>query len=420
MLQELSPSQQRAVRKIGFSGKIWRCLERSERKPIVLTSLPFAELRPLLDMARQTMALADDTVIEQILKLNASALQVASEPNGDIAESGIVGLLPLNESGHRAILEGRFSGASPDPNWIVAQGEQPSAIYVWLIYMPGAFGKLLSAFAAALDPYLSEPVPIFSRAVNAHSSRLQATSGFVPARTLYADCAEDLLVVLPESSMDSQQKAEALPTEEVTRSPATEVAIARSVEDIFKVFSVRSATYLAEQFCLYSEEFDGNDFCATHFLGTIDNDAAGCVRLRFFADFAKLERLAVRAEYRQSRLAYQLVRSALNHCRMKGYRRVLGHSRLDLVRFWRVFGFKPISGRPPFSFANVQYVEIELELDAHVGSIAFDVDPMVVIRPEGAWDVPGPFDIGASSFDVRRKQLLAERTRTIRRQAIVD
>ena len=206
---------------------------------------------------------------------------------------------------------------------------------------------------------------------------------------------------------------------EVPRRPVLDVRIARSVEDIFQVFSVRSATYIAEQFCLYGEEFDGNDFCSTQFLGTVDGDAAGCLRLRFFDGFAKLERLAVRAEYRQSRLAYQLVRAAITHCQKKGYRKVLGHSRLDLVRFWRVFGFKPIESRPGFSFANVKYTEILLDLDADPTAVTIDADPMVVIRPEGAWDRPGPFDLSASALDPRRKQLLAERTRTIRRQDIV-
>ena len=407
MRHERSANHNKGVRQIGFSEKIWRCLERSERKSLVLKSGTYAELLPILDEARQFLQLADGSVIRDILGKNPKALQIASDDQSAQLGEGIVALLPLNEAGLSAIVNGTFNGAKAKPEWIVGEGEQPSAVYVWLVHMPGSFGRLLSAFATALEPYLREPVPIFTRPVNDHAVRLQTTSGFLMARDFYPDCAPDLRVALPEKQIS------------VCRTPQSEVTIARSIEDIFQVFSVRSATYIAEQFCLYSEEFDGNDFCATQFLGKVDGDAAGCVRLRFFNGFAKLERLAVRAEYRQSRLAYQLVRAALDHCRKKGYRRVIGHSRLDLVRFWRVFGFKIVESRPPFSFANVQYVELLLDMAPDEGAICIDADPMVIIRPEGAWDRPGPFDISMSALDPRRKKLLAERTRTIRKQDIV-
>lgn len=407
MLHERSASHNKGVRQIGFSEKIWRCLERSERNSLVLKSGTYDEMVPILNEARKFIKLADGSVISAILDKFPKALQIASDNQSDLHGEGIVALLPLNELGLAAIIDGSFLGAKAKPEWIIEPGEQPSAVYVWLVHMPGSFGRLLGAFATALEPYLREPVPIFTRPVNDHAVRLQRTSGFLMARDFYPDCPPDLRVALPERPIEAR------------KAPKLEVAIARSIEEIFQVFSVRSATYIAEQFCLYSEEFDGNDFCATQLLGKVDGDAAGCVRLRFFDGFAKLERLAVRAEYRQSRLAFQLVRAAINHCRKKGYRKVLGHSRLDLVRFWRVFGFKVIESRPPFSFANVQYVEIMLDMEADHDAISVNADPMVIIRPEGAWDRPGPFDLSASALDPRRKKLLAERTRTIRRQNIV-
>jgi predicted GNAT family N-acyltransferase len=407
MIQNQTLQKNVAVRKIGFSEKIWRCLDRSEQKDIVLRTGRPGEIASILDQARLTMDLAPQESVELVLRHLPASVSVAEDRSRTGAAKGLTALLPLNQKGLDALLSNRFSGPYPDPDWLAKVGERPEAIYVWLIYMPGSFGRLLSAFASALEPYLETPVPIFSRATNPHSARLQKTSGFLPAREYFPNCAEGLLVVFPERTLPSR-----LPVK-------TEVKLARTIEEIFQVFSVRSATYIAEQFCLYGEEFDGNDFCATHFLGMIDGDAAGCVRLRFFNGFAKLERLAVRAEYRQSKLAYQLVRAALEHCRKKGYTKVLGHSRLDLVRFWRVFGFKPVESRPTFSFANVQYTEILLEQDAALDQIHHQVDPMIVIRPEGAWDRPGPFDHSTSALDPRRKELLASRTRTVRHQNIV-
>ena len=50
------------------------------------------------------------------------------------------------------------------------------------------------------------------------------------------------------------------------------VTVARSMEDIMRVMSIRSAVYVAEQRCPHDEEFDGNDFSATHLLGYVGDE----------------------------------------------------------------------------------------------------------------------------------------------------
>jgi predicted GNAT family N-acyltransferase len=407
MFQTQADNGESNFRKMGFSDKVWRCLKRAELVDVTLGSTDKQAMSRLLRKARSTIDIADNAVIERLLAKNRHIIQfVEPSLNGELPE-GLLAILPLNDVGYDILVDGHFDGRAPLVEWICAPGEQPAALYIWLVFMPLTFGRLLAAIANAIDPMVDEPCPMFSRATNDHSAKLHRSAGFKGANEFFPNCKDDLLVTFPEAPLSKPSPLR------------TEIAVARTVEDIFKVFSVRSATYLAEQFCLYREEFDGNDFCATHFLGTVNGDAAGCVRLRFFDGFAKLERLAVRTEYRQSRLAYQLVRAALNHCSQKGYTRVIGHSRLDLVRFWRVFGFKPVASRPTFSFANVQYVEILREQAPDANSIRFDVDPMIIIRPEGAWNVLGPFEQPPQPMDKQRKRLLVENTRTIRRQTII-
>lgn len=406
MLQEMTIPSRTGVRRLGFSAKIWHCLERSDRQRFQLHCPSDEELSRMLSVARQTMNLAPDEVIKAMRVANPDTIRIASLPGSAPETRGIVALLPLSAEGARAIISNTFSSVAPRREWISPQGAQPEAIYVWLIYMPGSFGRMLTAFADALETFLARPVPVFSKAVSEHSRRLQLTSGYIDAKTVYPGCASDLLVVLPE-------------LQEPAPKPKMEVAVARTIEEIFQVFSVRSATYIAEQFCLYSEEFDGNDFCSTHWLGKIDGDAAGCIRARFFGEFAKIERLAVRAEYRNSRLAYQLVRTAIEHCRKKGYRTLYGHSRLDLQRFWQVFGFKPIEDRPELSFANVKYVEMRLDLPPANDVVSLSSHPMHILRPEGAWDRPGPFEAMPTADNSLRQELMAQRTRTVRRAAIV-
>jgi predicted GNAT family N-acyltransferase len=167
------------------------------------------------------------------------------------------------------------------------------------------------------------------------------------------------------------------------------VTVARTIDDVLRVFSVRSAVYCAEQHCPHEEEFDGNDFSATHLLGYIGHEPAGCVRIRCFADFAKIERVAIRSEFRKSRLAYRLIRAAIELCRTKGYRRVYGQPRVDLLRFYSHFGFRLLEGGKTFCFSDVDYAEVVLDLERASNALAIGRDPYLLIRPEGRWHMPG-------------------------------
>ncbi|MGL6043828.1 MAG: GNAT family N-acetyltransferase, partial [Sandaracinobacteroides sp.] len=166
-------------------------------------------------------------------------------------------------------------------------------------------------------------------------------------------------------------------------------------EDFMKIVSVRSIVYIAEQQCPYSEEFDGNDFCAMHLLGFLDGEAVACLRIRFFGDFAKIERLAVRPEARRSSIAFRIVRHAIRVIAQKGYTRIYGHAQEGLEPFWERFGSRPISSPSSFTFSGHRYTEMLLEIARDAESIQLGIDPLVLNRPEGAWDVPGVLERGS-------------------------
>lgn len=174
-----------------------------------------------------------------------------------------------------------------------------------------------------------------------------------------------------------------------------EIKVARDLADIMKIVALRSAVYLADQSCPYEEEFDGNDFCGLHLIGCVDGEPAACLRARFFADFAKLERLAVRREFRRSSLAFDMVRAGIELCRKKGYRRIYGHAQDRLVPFWRRFGAKPMAPRRELVFSDFSYTEMLLETEPHPDAIDLDADPYLLIRPEGEWHAPGVLDRSA-------------------------
>jgi predicted GNAT family N-acyltransferase len=162
-----------------------------------------------------------------------------------------------------------------------------------------------------------------------------------------------------------------------------------------RVIAIRGAVYMGEQRCPFEEEFDGNDFSATHLICHKDGEPVGCMRIRYFADFAKLERLAVRNESRHAGLAGRIVDTAIELCRKKGYRVLYAHAQARLLGFWEQRGFKCAPGRK-FVFSDFDYVEVKLETEKHPQSITLNDDPYVLIRPEGRWDTPGVLEKSTS------------------------
>jgi predicted GNAT family N-acyltransferase len=392
---------QTRFRNIAFSPKVDRCVAYSEKLNLALFKADWSVVKPLVDRLRSTMTLARNETILSVVSRNPDILRILRSNENKHEILGFLAYLPLNEFGAEALANGNFDGFCPDPDWIAPVGEPPAAVYLWLVYMPSNFGRSIAAITRLYDEIAPNGCPLFSRSINDHSQRLSRAMGFTDAITYFPGCKPELLVIFSQDNFN------------IKSGKNIKTRIARNFEEICQVISIQSATYIAEQYCYYSEEFDGNDFCATHIVGYINDDPAGCVRLRFFESFAKIERLAVRSDYRNSRLAFILARQAINHCRKKGYTKLYGHARLDLIPFWKIFGFCRRSDRPDFSFANIKYAELELNCAPLQDAITLDDDPMRLIRPEGDWDHPGPLDRSESENDPFRKAMIASRIRTV-------
>lgn len=346
--------------------------------------------------ASAELTLANEAAIRRMLQKNSRLVHIIRNRDGGPA-IGLFACLPLNEFGAASIANGQFDGANPDPAWIVRDGEPAVAIYEWLFFGPGLYLKTLPAIGQLYRSFSAENCPIFSRGSTDISARILVKLGYLDASTVYPNAQKGFAVVLPRSN-DAWRT--------MLKGKRTEIRQVRSFEELAHVISIRSATYLAEQFPLYSEEFDGNDFCATHLVGYIDGDPAGAVRMRYFGDFAKVERLAVKLEYRKSRLAFQLVKAAVAHVRRKGFTRVYGHASSEIAPFWKLMGASEMENRKPFRFANIEYHEMGAELEPDPLAIRYGAAPMVTIRPEGLWDEPGALDWSNILSDPMRAELM--------------
>ena len=177
-----------------------------------------------------------------------------------------------------------------------------------------------------------------------------------------------------------------------------EVSVCRTLDDIQKALAVRALVYLGEQDCPYDEEYDGNDYAgATHLLLRRNGEPIGALRIRWFADFAKTERVCVRREFRRGRATLMLIQAAKRLAERKNYRKLLGYGQVRLIPFWnQYFNAQILPGRERFAVSDHDYVEMLVHAQPPADAITLKTDPMVILRPEGAWDEPGPLDRSAA------------------------
>ena len=176
-----------------------------------------------------------------------------------------------------------------------------------------------------------------------------------------------------------------------SRDPHYHVSVAHTLDDLMQVMAVRAIVYMGEQACPYDEEYDGNDFAgATQLILRCGDEPVGVARVRWFAEFAKLERLAIRPDHRGVPRLLLLAKAAIGLAERKGYRRLMGHADRRIIPFWsRYFGGRRREGRPEVVFSHHGYTELEFTLNPPPNAIGIDSDPMVLLRPEGDWDRPG-------------------------------
>ena len=169
-----------------------------------------------------------------------------------------------------------------------------------------------------------------------------------------------------------------------------QIKVVQNEEERLKAFIVRSIVYIHEQNCPYDEEFDLNDFSATQILGHINGEPVLTVRIRYFGTFAKLERLAIRPQYRGSGYGHKLLKFMLELCREKGFTNFYLHAQERLQPFYEGYGFKRTGN--PFAFSDHGYIEMSASLAPAGSGILIDADPMIMNRPEGAWGLAGPIE----------------------------
>jgi predicted GNAT family N-acyltransferase len=351
------------------------------------------QIAALMDRARKTIpTLTSAEVVQRVASYNpdcfwAIAHRDRYNVNAPVGE-GYVAFLPLTKQGLSQLLDGTLDRRNPPLSVISAQHEKPAGIYVWHVYAPGKLAAGVPLIVQKMWNLQCQDVDIYSWSINSEAARFVEGMGLRLAPKLAGSTAPQFHLFRRSRPRHQEATLCAMPSPH-SPEPYVSVRVARTLDDFMRAAVIRGAVFIGEQKCPYDEEFDGNDFTATHLIGYVGNEPAGCLRIRYFSDFVKLERLVVRKEFRSSGLARQLVSAGVEFCRTKGYTRMCTYAQKRLVKFWGKCGFSISDSARELVFSDFDYVEMVCGTTPAAATISFESDPYVIIRPEGSWQEAG-------------------------------
>jgi hypothetical protein len=175
---------------------------------------------------------------------------------------------------------------------------------------------------------------------------------------------------------------------------AVRIELVTTPNQFAQAMAIRAIAYMADEFTRlpYDDACDGNDFQATHVLVYLRDEPIGAARVRWFRDFAKLERTGFRPEYRDPRYLKRAAAFIFDHVARKGYSRVITHAQPRYAVIWRrILGMKLVS-KPAAAYLEGEYVELEKDLVVPSNVITAQTSIQTLFRTEGRWDEPNKYE----------------------------
>jgi hypothetical protein len=168
--------------------------------------------------------------------------------------------------------------------------------------------------------------------------------------------------------------------------------VVTTMEQLVQVFALRSLGYMEETVMPFDHAYDGNDLQATHLIAYDVSEPVGTMRIRWFKDFAKLERTFFRKTHRGIPNIKVLLDFAFAHIARKGYSMAITHASPLYARLWRMhFGFQSVA-KEPARYHNETYYELVKYLDVPSDAIVPETAAKILYRVEGKWDEPAKYE----------------------------
>jgi len=177
--------------------------------------------------------------------------------------------------------------------------------------------------------------------------------------------------------------------------PVVTIKLASTSDELMQCYMLRAAVFMGEQACPYGEEFDGNDYTASHVIMYVDGEPAGSMRLRWFQSFCKFERCVVLRPFRGLGIHHEINAWCKEFARRKGYTKVYLHLQRRHMPMMEKEGFRQVDDRV-FNFSDHEYFAVYCELEPMAGAVRLDTEPMVMNRPEDRLDALGVLEKSAA------------------------
>ncbi len=177
--------------------------------------------------------------------------------------------------------------------------------------------------------------------------------------------------------------------------PVVTIKLASTSDELMQCYMLRAAVFMGEQACPYGEEFDGNDYTASHVIMYVDGEPAGSMRLRWFQSFCKFERCVVLRPFRGLGIHHEINAWCKEFARRKGYTKVYLHLQRRHMPMMEKEGFRRVDDRV-FNFSDHEYCAVYCELEPVAGAVKLETEPMIMNRPEDRLDTLGVLEKSAA------------------------
>ncbi|MBR6408904.1 MAG: hypothetical protein IKS23_01500 [Alphaproteobacteria bacterium] len=176
-----------------------------------------------------------------------------------------------------------------------------------------------------------------------------------------------------------------------------DIKVVDCAQELNDALEVRRKVFVEEQKIAPSLEFDGNDFCATHIVAYVDKKPVGTMRIRYFKDFVKFERISVLQNLRKSNISDLMMKTAVKLCAQKGYETVHGVCKKELLPRWAKDGAFPIKNAKPIIQNGMELIPIEQKIPQSEKVLNIQTSLDVLNKKEGQWfessEVEGTYEL---------------------------
>lgn len=126
------------------------------------------------------------------------------------------------------------------------------------------------------------------------------------------------------------------------------------------ITSIRQRVFQQEQGIAPELDWDGLDPTAVHVIACWQGQPIGTARIRSLQAQAKIERMAVLADYRGRGIGRQMLQGILDYLTDQGFSTALLHAQVSTQGFYQKLGFTPQG--PEFSEAGICHQKMILQL----------------------------------------------------------